>query len=414
MAYKRPTIPTSEDITKSDTSVASTSAQKADSFCTMTPGRNIGAPWFGLNTPLSSHPSPSPSIRSSSSDLPITSLNGEQQCNTGQLRIMDNELVRARQNGEMPRTSASPLDKQAMIEDYGYLTQLREIRGDVTAPAPDTYKTLKVEIARRIQERDSTSNDEGMRQEAARRINSYLKSIEKERDFFDAATASTPRTPSASGSQCSRSCNSTRSSQVDGETIGEEIFSIVGEVADQTIHDATEPLKRQVQQLQQLAVALYGRNDTYGTHNDTLGTHSNAIGVHTDQYSTQNDIHSFHNLHLGQLVGASSQNLALLEGIVTQISDLAMNLPTAIDQVVSQGVSHHVNQHVEVALDKVMNAQQQAMMALVDIDNKQKSSIDYDLLASKIAGHISAQKAPEKPKQHAELRRRLRRVFNRS
>ncbi|KAG9258070.1 uncharacterized protein F5Z01DRAFT_670722 [Emericellopsis atlantica] len=400
MAYQRPTTPSSVCITNSDTSVTSTPAQKADKSCTMAPGRNIGTAWFGLNTPPSSHPSPSPSIRSSSSNLSITSLNGEQPCTTGQLRIMDNELVRARQNGEMPRTSASPLDTQAMIEDYGYLTQLREIRGDVTAPAPDAYKTLKVEIARKIQERDSASNDEGMRQEAARRVNSYLKSIEKERDFFDAATASTPRTPFASGSHCSRSCSSTRSSQVDAETFGEEILSIVGEVADQTIDDATEPLRRQAEKLQQLAVALYGRNDAYGNHNDT--------------HSTHNDIQGFHNLHLGQLVGASSQNLALLSGIITQLSDLAMNLPTAINQVVSQSVSHHVEQHVDVALDNVMNAQQQAMMALVDMDNKQKSSIDYDLLASKVADHLSAQTAPEKPKQHDKLRRRLRRVFNRS
>src|SRR5690606_7159224 len=83
------------------------------------------------------------------------------------------------------------------------------------------------------------------RKEAARRVNNYLRSIEQERFFFDAATG--PKSPHSKSSEASL---------VDVEALGEELLSIVEQAADQTLVDATEPLRSDLR-------CFKGHNDAY-------------------------------------------------------------------------------------------------------------------------------------------------------
>lgn len=327
------------------------------------------------------------------------------------MRAMNDALAQARQNGEMPHTTSSPMDVQAVVEDYGFLTRLHEVRGDVSTAIPKSYAQLRVEVTRRIRERDSALSEEETKREAARRVNNYLRSIEQERYFFDAATAS-PRSVH-SKSSCSHSLLA-----VDFETLGEELLSIVEQAADQTLVDATEPLRSDLR-------CFKGQNDIHSLNNDTL-SHYNHI------YSRNNDTHSHHNdiyRHLLQhqeditkmlssmigpqskLIHTTSENLSLLTDLTTHLSQVVMNLAPALNQIIANASQ----QHAQEAIRQVMEAQQQAMLMLAEEESRQKR-LNHDILAAKVVEKLQAANnttASSNPKGGRSLSKALKKMFRR-
>lgn len=278
------------------------------------------------------------------------------------IETMNHVLFQARQNGELPSTTSSPMDAQAVIQDYGYLTRLREARGDATLPAPTTYTELCVEVARRIKDRDSFHDDEESRQEAIRRVHHYLNTLGTEKRFFDANSNTTERPSSA---------------RSDIESFGESILSIVGQAADQTMIDAAEPLRFNVQQLR--------------THNSE---YDNLLKMHTSEYDKllnhQQDLVRALSAMINpqsKAIQTSGENLALLTGIVTHLSQFAINLPYVVDQAVQRAV----HEQTETAIQQVLQAQQEAVLSLLQRrqENTQSNQvINYDLLSASIVSKL--------------------------
>jgi hypothetical protein len=303
------------------------------------------------------------------------------------------------------------MDAQAVVEDYGLLTRLREVRGGAEADkAPDAYKYLRVEVARRIQERDSVLSEEESRKEAARRVHNYLRSIEQERFFFDAATS--PKSPHSKTSE---------TSLVDVEVLGEELLSIVEQAADQTLVDATEPLRSDLG-------CFKGHNDAYSRliqHEESIMRALNIThNQHNDAQNRNNDAfdHLLHHQETiikaldamidpqSKLIHASSENLTLLGGLATHLSQVIMNLPVAVNQIVSNAVQ----QQAQAAIRQVMDAQQQAMLSLVEEDSR-RQDLDHDVLAAKVAERLQAAQSPRKLKSKSRRRfgMMLKGIFNR-
>lgn len=277
------------------------------------------------------------------------------------IRVMANELAQARQNGEFPQTSTPLMDVGSIFEDYEDLLKLRRARADIAAPAPEAYNHLRVEITRRIQERDASLNEHAQKAEVARRVDTYLHSVEQERRYFEVASNMLQRR------------GITQPTQLDLDNISEEICSIVEssvEHIEHTVADATGPLRLNM--------------NTFKDQNAELGR----------QIELQHLQHAHAVKALQSLIDPQStnlqvmtQNLALASGFVNQLSQVIVDMPFTIDQAISQAVSHTVSQAVshavqcqtEEAIKNVMNAQQQAMSSL---------HAEYDRLRS--AGRVEA------------------------
>lgn len=195
------------------------------------------------------------------------------------IRSMAHELSEARQRNEIPRTSSSPLDAQVTVEDYGFLVRLREQRGNRERPVTDAYKQLLVEFARRIKERDFVLDERAVKAEAARRVSNYISNLEHERFVYDTATSS-PNSPPAS-------VNGSSSSQIDAETFSEEVLSIIEQVADQTLLEATEPLRHHEKVMKLLEKCLCEDSFDLKSRIKSLNGTSNLYDALLKKYETQ-------------------------------------------------------------------------------------------------------------------------------
>jgi hypothetical protein len=288
--------------------------------------------------------------------------------------MMDTELFRARHNGELPRTTSSPTNTRTTIEDYGYLTQLREARGDVSGPATDSYNRLRVEIARRIHERDSYSDDEEVKKEAARRVNHYLRSVQQEQVLFDMV----------SSSASSETLTPPDSPRLDVETFGQELLSVVEQAADQTIINATEPMS----QLAEAYAAIFK------TQENTLTTMTQAL--------------DYVLYHSSGNVSASQQHLTVLSAAISHLSQLVTNLPPAIDLVVYQAV----NQHLRQGFRDLMQAREHGILARLEpmwSERQGAPRLDTDALVAQIVEKLQSEPGIGTEKK-GKYRRRMGRL----
>lgn len=271
---------------------------------------------------------------------------------------MAQELSHARERGEFPPSSTSTMDVQFIVEDYELLCQLRELRKDLSDPAPEEYHQFKIEIARRIQERDDALNEDASKDEAARRVDTYLQSVQQERRYFEAASTLLDRRGVKAPTQ------------LDLDKVGEEIFGIVEHVVEQTMADASAPLRTNIGRLDHQAADFRDQNDTYSRQ---LDLHYRNIEQHSAQCSgTINALNAMFEPQTKN-IQATADNLILVSSLANSLSQLVVNLPTAINQVVSKTVQYQTQE----AIRDVMDAKQQAMLSVQEYFLHEKSSMDY-------------------------------------
>ncbi|KAF4971390.1 hypothetical protein FZEAL_9872 [Fusarium zealandicum] len=236
----------------------------------------------------------------------------------GQIQGMASELAHARNNGEFPATAAPYADVNSTAEDYEALLRLRQLRGDQKLDAPEVYSQFLVETARRIHERDTSLDETTKQGEVARRVGTYLQAVEHEQRYFNAANNILQR----------RGINNP--TQLDLVNAGEEICSIVEQSIEQGIADATGPLRMNV------------------------GTFKQQNNVMSQQIAALNTMFEPQILNMQ----ATTQSLTIAHGLVKQLSQVAADLPDAINQAVYTAVRHEAQNSF---LD-VLTAQQQAMI----------------------------------------------------
>ncbi|KAF5670323.1 hypothetical protein FHETE_4568 [Fusarium heterosporum] len=155
-----------------------------------------------------------------------------------QLQVMALEIAEARHNGEFPLTTESTLNADAVAEDYKSLMYLRRIRGDLAAPAPESYIHLREQIALGIQQRQASRQCE-TRQEVARRVSHYLQAVKHEEQYYHAANTTIQRRAI------------TKPIQLNYVDANEDMCSMVEHTIEHGIADATGPLRMNVGRLKQ-------------------------------------------------------------------------------------------------------------------------------------------------------------------
>lgn len=259
---------------------------------------------------------------------PACSTPGSHPCATttsaAMQRFMDSELVRARQNGELPRTTASPLNAEITLEDYGHLSRLREARGDVSLPAPDRWRSLRVDVERRIRERDAREREEMDEHVAARRIGRYLHAVGRECGAYETLSPTTTTTTTAAttpattprssfifdegGASNVRDC-ADKFLNMDLDKLGEEIFHIVEQAADSTLAETTG--------------AQRAHNDEHGRLLESQRRQSQDILLR------QHELADRQQALLQRHEELLAANMAMLSGVTGGLSRLSVGQPAA-------------------------------------------------------------------------------------
>ncbi|KAH7015285.1 hypothetical protein EDB80DRAFT_679221 [Ilyonectria destructans] len=320
----------------------------------------------------------------------------------GQIRGMATELECARDNGEFPNTTASTMDTQAVIEDYERLMRLRQSRGNLSLPAPESYKQLRVEIARRIMDRDASQEDTKTDAEAARRVSSYLRSVQQEQRYFDAANTMLQRR------------GVSNPTQLDLDNVSEELCSIVEQTIEQTISDATGPLRLNVGNLHNETADFKDQNNALGRQIDMhyrvleqqTRTNSALLSMFEPQSkniqattaqltmatkniqattaqlttATKNIQASERQLAMATKNSqAMEDQLAVATGLTNVLSQVVMNLPGAINQVVYTAVQHQTQD----SFKDILEAQRKVILDL-EMRSRKIQALAREVEASRI------------------------------
>ncbi|KAI7765885.1 hypothetical protein LZL87_000998 [Fusarium oxysporum] len=184
--------------------------------------------------------------------------------NLGQLQMMSLEVAEARRNGEFPTTNEPTLDANAVAEDFNSLIYLRSLRGNLLAPAPQSYIHFREQVALGIQVRQASLKRE-TDQEVARRVGHYLQAVEAEQRYYNASNTILQRREIT---------NPTQQDFIDPH---DDMCSMVEHTIEQGISDATGPLRMNVSNLkkqgevfQEQTALLQQQNDMFQRQTDGL------------------------------------------------------------------------------------------------------------------------------------------------
>ncbi|KAF5622532.1 hypothetical protein F52700_10504 [Fusarium sp. NRRL 52700] len=206
----------------------------------------------------------------------------------GQLQVMSLQVAEARRNGEFPATNEPTLDANAVAEDFNSLIYLRRLRGNLLAPAPQSYIHFLEQVALGIQVRQASLKHE-TDQEVARRVDHYLQAVEAEQRYYNASNTALQRREVA---------NPTQQNFTDPH---DDMCSIVEHTIEQGISDATGPLRMNVSNLKKQGEVFQEQTDLLQEQNgmlqrqteqhDSLVQQQNSLLRHqTDVFQQQTDV----------------------------------------------------------------------------------------------------------------------------
>lgn len=310
-------------------------------------------------------------------------------------------LRQARNTGEFPATTTPPSDAPAVVADYQSLMRLRELRGSSAYPASQEYIRFRVEVARRINERDTANVDDeaAEKKEARRRVDSFLRSVEQEERVLDGFGA---HYRSASGRVA------------DPTAVGERLYSIAEHTIEQTMADAMGPLRMNIGMLKEQTVMLGRQIDMHHRAVDQQNAVNAALVALVEQQSRANSAlmsmivpqqashappSSHLNLVTNQLATVNDQ-LAVANDLVRSLSGIISNLAPGSGNP-PRGVSPDDQQRQQMILHT-----QQQMFA----DIQQQSQHLHNMAADVRAGRATVRPptSPSSPQPLSAMRERTR------
>lgn len=331
---------------------------------------------------------------------PTMMMVGDTRYPVSQIRAMDDELAHARMNGEFPPTSSPPMDAQLIVEDYRTLLNLRAAHTNPSMPAPEGYSQLHADIANNIKRRDASLNRLSRRNEVARRSSAYLRSVEQERRFFEAASTMLQRR------------GITSPTQLDLDDIGDEICDIVEKSVDhmeQCVNDATRPLYKEASNFRRQNQVMVQQVHLNQTNVERL---SEAINTSQALLAPQST-----NLQ------TMTQNLNMASGLVGHLSQMIFDMPVMINQAVIQAVHHQAGTNIQEGMQVQqemtfpLHGQPQASTTrdtTYGLDKKDQDMHDKEIEAILTGQSMTGVSGPRKMTiRRSKLRRMMRKVLRR-
>ncbi|KAI0378364.1 hypothetical protein F5Y04DRAFT_148734 [Hypomontagnella monticulosa] len=278
-------------------------------------------------------------------------------CTIDQLIEMGSELAKARAEECFPKTTASPFDHGATIEDYMRLTTLTDVRGSAPreewSEMPDVIE-LTIKIAQDIQTRDKLAAGKSEEQRVKAHVDNMMSGVSAEAKLYNIVKhAVAYSVKNGSGDQAATMAgqnmldilNGIRGSikemaekgthgvhDVNVETVLEEVFGMIDFALGGHTRDMDGQLKdfggRVDGQVKQMG----------GQINDMRGEimHLNAIGQHVD--AIDNHVHSLgNNLNaMGTLLNSTNGNVVSMTTQVALLQTIVNMLPRMIAEAVQE------------------------------------------------------------------------------
>ena len=278
----------------------------------------------------------------------------------GQLRVMAEVLLQARLNREFPITTASDMDYDVIVQDYEDLTRLRQIRGNLRFAASRAYNEEFERIGRQIRQRDRALSDDIHFQESARRVATYMESVNQERRHYEAARLALEE--------------KAQSPAPTVEDLNQQIRDILEQTAEHTIEhamaDASAPLRFNVGRLgnenarlaqqntcfAQQNTCFAQQNTCFAQQNTRLAEQAAIIGRQVQQqYQSAMAVHGLLEPQVRNLM-ATSHNVLSTSELVVRLADIVDNLPNCINSAINDSIKYYVEETIKVLIGNQQRA----------------------------------------------------------
>jgi hypothetical protein len=283
---------------------------------------------------------------------------GTKKYTTGQLRVMADTVDKARRTGELPASKASLEDTHVIVQDYKFLTLLRAARGNPSAdnPPSEKYHALRVDIARRIKDRDDDMDDDAARAIAADRVTKFKRVVSQEDRLLHLVNL------------FSRTRGTINPSQVDMAAIMDEIMDII----ETSMSDAAGPLRLNANRMSNTANNMDVTANNLGTSVNSLnssmnvlsgsvnvvGAQINGLSANVQNLGSLVRILELVNERSGERVDGSIQNL---HNVVTGLQAGLQVILNSIPGIIAQTVREAVQTQVAHAIREIILAQAHAI-----------------------------------------------------
>lgn len=311
---------------------------------------------------------------------------GDVPYDRGEIRVMSDTLQQARRTGEFPssRLHRDTFDAKTIIQDYGLLTQLRDVRGNIMQSPTEDYNALRAAVTQQIVAREAEHNDTALEVVAERRVKTFLTGLEYEKQAYLDQREITVNQRNNSGMADSMMASDAMGIEQwmgrGREELAEEVFSIV----ENAMMDTTGPLRLNISRM--------------GSQIDTVGNHIDTVGHHIGALSTQ--------------VGAINSQVVALSGILssqadtlnTSLTTTTTNLNTAIAQIpdiVKKSLQPMVQQAVNAAVESYFKALFGAQAPT--IENEAPNLVTDEILESEATATEVAAWAQDRSKEERRI-----------
>ena len=218
-------------------------------------------------------PSPTGSNFSSSSISPAVVVNGVTYSG-GEVRVMADLLIQARQNKEFPASQYPHTDPVAIVEDWDKLRALRDARGDPALAPPEEYLALRVSVAEKIKERDAKLTKEAEERKESQLANSALAGV-PDKDQLSEMVQGVLSSVAGQGTG--------GMTGVDIHTVSEKIVSLV----ENAISDSSSQLRSNIDRMDDQIGALHDQNEALKAQIDILaGAINGQLGPRIAAFSS--------------------------------------------------------------------------------------------------------------------------------
>lgn len=277
------------------------------------------------------------------------------ECTINDLVAMRSDLAKARAEERFPKTTASPFDNGAIIEDFMRLDLLTKVRG--SAPREEWCKMpevieLSIEIAQAIQTRDKLAAGKSEKQRVKAHVDNMMSGVGAEAKLYDIVKhAVTYAIKNGANDQHAAVAGQNMAQLLDG------MRGVIKEMAGQGAHNINGANVEAVLEdiFGVIDLALSGHTEEMDGQLNTVNgqiEHLGAIGHHVD--AIDNHVHSLGNniSAFGALLNSTNGNVV---SMTTQIS-LFQSIVNMLPRMVAEAIQEILPEALENGFNPLMEA----------------------------------------------------------
>lgn len=272
-------------------------------------------------------PLPIPGIPS----RPRATIVGDVAYSAEELRIMADQILEGRRAGDLPGDKFRRLtDAATIVEDFGHLEHLRYVRGDPAQPPSQEYLVLLANISKKIKAREAELEEGADDEEIARRVLTYMRGAEKEKEAFDRARGYLE--------QEFKVLRNNDDKQM--EEMAEEVFSVI----ENAMLDSAGPLRLNINRLEAQLGTVDNQMANLDMHMSKVDSQLDIVNGQIKMFDNQ--IETLDTM-LGSQVVAIHDAATAMDNTIAAMNSKVAQLPDVVRQAVQEAVNQALGEALE-------------------------------------------------------------------